>query len=460
MPTYSVDSQTPTPDSVEINNQASPPRQGQQAKPETDTWFFATHELLDALPQVWTRGLLYLLVGFAAIIIPWTLLSKVDETGSARGRLEPKGRAIRLDAAVTGTVKAIKVKEGESVEAGQVLMELESEVTRADLQQAEARLEGESNRLVQLQLVKKQLEITNRTQRLQNQAQESAQQAQISQIQQQSDFNRSSSTLTQELLAKDEDRVKRFKALSQQGIISGLQAEDAERALIESHQRLRKNQADLQQSQSELEKQLSTYQKTRREGELSLIESEKQLQELQAQIVELQSNITQTRNALKSLQFQLQQRTLQAPIAGTVFQLPIKSAGAVVQPGTLVAQIAPRDVPLVLRAQMSSQQSGFLRIGLPVKVKFDAYPFQDYGIVEGRLSWISPDSKVQETGQGQTEVFELEITVDRPYIQTPTRQIPLTPGQTAAAEVITRQRRVIDFILDPFKKLQEGGLKL
>ncbi len=461
MPTHSVNSQTLTKEPADTSNNPSPPlKQVQQAAPDVDTWFYATQELLDALPRVWTRGLLYLLMVFAAIVLPWALLSKVDETGSARGRLEPKGRVIRLDAAATGTVKAIKVKEGESVAAGQVLMELESDVTRANLQQAESRLDGQINRLAQLQLIKKQLEITNRTQRLQNQAQASVQQAQISQTKQQTNFNQVSSTLTQELLVKDEDRVKRFETLRQQGIISGLQAEEAERALIESHQRLSKNQVDLKQSQSELNKQLSAYEKTRREGELSLIESEKQLQELQAQIVELQSNISQTRNGIKALEFQLQQRTLQAPIAGTVFQLPIKSAGAVVQVGTLAAQIAPKNVPLVLRAQMTSQQSGFLRVGLPVKMKFDAYPFQDYGVVEGRVSWISPDSKIQEMTQGQTEVFELEVTIDRPYIQTATRRISLTPGQTATAEVITRQRRVIDFILDPFKKLQQGGLKL
>ena len=90
-------------------------------------WSFATTELLDTFPQVWTRGLLYFLMVFMGIILPWAIFSQVDETGKARGRLEPKGQTIKLDAPVAGTVAAIKVKEGELVTAGQTLLELESE---------------------------------------------------------------------------------------------------------------------------------------------------------------------------------------------------------------------------------------------------------------------------------------------------------------------------------------------
>jgi HlyD family secretion protein len=103
-------------------------------------------------------------------------------------------------------------------------------------------------------------------------------------------------------------------------------------------------------------------------------------------------------------------------------------------------------------------------VGLPVNLKFDAYPFQDYGIVSGRLSWISPDSRLasNEAGErgGQTEFFELEIKLDQTYIYTDGQKITLTPGQTATAEVVVRQRRVIDFILDPFKRLRQTGLRM
>jgi HlyD family secretion protein len=97
---------------------------------------------------------------------------------------------------------------------------------------------------------------------------------------------------------------------------------------------------------------------------------------------------------------------------------------------------------------------------MAVKMKFDAYPFQDYGVVEGKVSQISPTSKVTETNQGQIATFDWEIELKQTGIKTSNGCTALSPGQTATAEVIVRQRRIIDFILDPFKKLQKGGLEL
>ncbi len=174
----------------------------------------------------------------------------------------------------------------------------------------------------------------------------------------------------------------------------------------------------------------------------------------------MQAEIAQTQKQIKSLEFQMQQRLIRASVDGMILQLPVEHAGAVLQPGDTVAQIAPKGAPLILRANMTSQESGFLQVGMPVKVKFDAYPFQDYGIIEGRLISISPDSKITETPSGPIETFELEVALEKTFIQAQNKRIALTPGQTGTAEVIVRQRRVIDFILDPFKKLQKGGLKL
>jgi hemolysin D len=125
-----------------------------------------------------------------------------------------------------------------------------------------------------------------------------------------------------------------------------------------------------------------------------------------------------------------------------------------------MVEIAPKNSALILRAQIPPTDSGFLKVGMPVKVKFDAYPFQDYGVSDGELTWISPDSKMNETPQGKQEVFELKVKLDKPYIQDQDKRIALTPGQTATAEVVIRQRRVIDFFIDPFKKLQQDGMKL
>jgi HlyD family secretion protein len=113
-----------------------------------------------------------------------------------------------------------------------------------------------------------------------------------------------------------------------------------------------------------------------------------------------------------------------------------------------------------VKAQIPSANSGFSKVGQPVKLKFDAYPFQDYGTQSGRVQWISPNSTLKTIGNAQIEVFNLEVIMDQPYLQTSSKRIMLSPGQSVSAEVIVRQRRIIDFLLDPFRKLQGDGLKL
>ncbi|MBD2252265.1 HlyD family efflux transporter periplasmic adaptor subunit [Nostoc parmelioides] len=481
-----------------------------QALTQTNDWFYGTEELLDALPQRWTRSMLYLLISFTIVVLPWAMFTKVDETGSARGRLEPQGATQKLGVAVTSSVKAVNVAEGATVKAGQVLLELESDVLQSQVEQAQTRLEELINRQGQQELLKNQLMLTINIQQQQNQAQELEKMAQVHQAQQNLDARQStynlqrleklalveqarqdinSSQLAQKLgnsrLQRDIKEVLRYRRLLRQGAIAQIKvvelekiAEDSQRSLLqansdftqaqlrlqekESHYQTTVSQtlADIEQAKLRLQEQQSSYQSLVQTGKLALLRSQEQLKDLQNQLTTLQSEIIQTKSQINAFKIQIQQRVVRSPVDGTIFDLPIDKPGPVVEAGQIVAQIAPKNAAIILRSSMPSQHSGFLKVGMPVKIKFDAYPFQDYGVLPGRVSWISPDSKIQTTSQGNVEVYEMDITLDHPYIQAGNKRITLTPGQSATAEVIIRQRRVIDFILDPFKKLQKSGLEL
>lgn len=525
-----------------------------------DEWSYLTKDLIDTLPRVWSRGLLYFLVIFAGIILPWSMLSKIDETGTSRGRLEPKGSIQKLDTIASGIVSAVKVKEGQTVKAGQVLLELESDVLRTDLQQAQTKVEGLQNRLAQLNLLKNQLLITVGVQERQNQAQEQEKMSQINQAEQNLDSkktaynlqkeekqsilnqaqqnldskraiynlqkveklaqidqarhnlnsSKTANKLAQSQLLKDRAEVQRYRKLWQQNVVPEIKVIELERVAEESKRLQEKTQSDVKQAELRLTEEQKRYesiiyqaksdveqaelrlkeeesrskttlqlaqsdidqaklrvqeqQRSRQTlthaNKLALLKSEEQLKDLQRQVTSLETEIAENKSQIKSLNLQLAQRVLRSPVEGTVFQLPIQRPGVVAQSGQAIAQIAPKDAMLAFKAQMPTSESGFLRKGMSVKLKFDAYPFQDYGVVAGHLTSISPDSKMLETPQGKIEVFELEITLDQNYIQDRNKRIVLTAGQTATAEVIVRQRRVIDFVLDPFKKLQKGGLDL
>jgi len=150
---------------------------------EQQDWSESTKELLDTLPQIWTRGLLYFLGIFLTVVIPWAIFAKIDETGTARGRLEPQEETVKLDAAITGTVAEIRVKEGDLVQQGQILLTLESDLVRSELQQEQERLEGQINRLNQVNLLKSQLNFALSIQQQQKQEGASEKQNQVSQAQ-------------------------------------------------------------------------------------------------------------------------------------------------------------------------------------------------------------------------------------------------------------------------------------
>ncbi|TFI52964.1 HlyD family efflux transporter periplasmic adaptor subunit [Mastigocladus laminosus UU774] len=481
-----------------------------QVKEEVKDWHYATEELLDALPRVWTRSVLYVLIGFTVIAIPWSVLTKVDETGNARGRIEPKGSTQKLDALSSGSVKAVRVKEGDTVKAGQVLLELESDILQTELQQAQEKLTGLLNQRSQFDLLKNQILLTlgvqeqqNKSQALEkisqlNQAkqelnaklsiynlQKLEKQSLLNQAQQQIYTSRNDLKSAEERLKLDSRIVNRFSQLLNDGAVSITQIDQLKKEQQQSKQMYEKAQSDVKQAQLRLAEEQSRYQATVNQlesdiekaklqlqgeqsnyqsllqaGKLAILKNRQQLKDFQTQITGLESQIAQIKSQMASLKLQLQQRIVRSPVNGVVFELPVTKSGAVVQLGQRVAQIAPQNTPFILKAQMPIQQSGFLKVGMPVKIKLDAYPFQQYGIAQGKVTWISPDSKVIQTSQGKEESFDLDIALDQQYLQDGNKRIPLNPGQTATAEVVIRQRRVIDFVLDPFQRLQKDGLKL
>ncbi|MGB5635982.1 MAG: response regulator [Waterburya sp.] len=476
----------------------------------SDDWSSQTKELIDTLPRVWTRGLFYFLAIFAVISIPWAMLAQVDETGTAKGRLEPSGKTFILDAPVAGTVAAINVQAGDVVEAGQNLLELESDIVSAELQQLQTQLSGQQNQLNQLKLLKKQLLLTVNTQEQESQAQKLEKQAQVAQAQQQLRFYQTSYDSQQEeklaqvnqakqdvvysqtalnsaqkVLAKAQKEIGRYRQAWKEGVIAEVQVVQQEDIIAERQQAFDQAQSEFQQAQLRLAEQQNNYAQVVRQaesdieeaqlqlqeqeksdrtlnytGKLAILRSQEQLKNTESEIVSLSAEIAQSKSKIASVQYQLKQRVLKAPVRGTVFDLPIQKSGEVLQPGDVVAEIAPEGSPLVVIAQMATAESGSLTKGMPVKLKFDAYPFQDYGIITGELTSISPTSKITETEQGQVANYNLEIELDRDCLPKADQCIPLRPGDTVTAEVIERQRRIIDFILDPFKKLQQGGLEL
>ncbi|WP_088241881.1 HlyD family efflux transporter periplasmic adaptor subunit, partial [Calothrix rhizosoleniae] len=401
---------------------------------------YGTKELLDGLPQLWTHGVLYCLLFFAVIGIPWATMSKVDETGSAMGRIEPKGATQKLDSLAAGSVKFVNVKEGDTVKAGQTLLEINADVLETELQQAKAKLTGLLNQRAQLDVLKNQIQLTLSTQEQQNQSQaleklsqinqakhnlaaktsifylqRLEKQALVNQVNQQIYTSLNDQNAFKSRLAIDSRQVQRFSNLMKDGAVSVNQVDEllkqeqesqriyeksqsdvkkARLRLIEEKNRFQATmnqlEADISQAKLRLQEEKNSYQALLQAGKLAILKNQEQLKEIDKQATALESQIAQTKGQITSLNIQLKQRIVRSPIDGVIFELPFSKSGQVVQSGQRIAQIAPKNADVVLKAQMPIQDSGFLKVGMVVKVKFDAYPYQEYGIVEGKVTWVSP----------------------------------------------------------------------
>ena len=107
----------------------------------------------------------------------------------------------------------------------------------------------------------------------------------------------------------------------------------------------------------------------------------------------------------------------------------------------------------MLRIEIAEQDRAFLREGLPVKLKFSAFPYQRYGLINGTLEYISPATK--PSPQTKQPVYEGRVTLERDHYLVADKKYPLRYGMTATAEVVVRERRLIDLALDPFRQI--GG---
>jgi HlyD family secretion protein len=142
-----------------------------------------------------------------------------------------------------------------------------------------------------------------------------------------------------------------------------------------------------------------------------------------------------------------------APVSGVVTDLTSTQPGDKIQANTPLGGIAPRNSHSVVKVEIAENDRAFLREGLPVKLKFNAFPYQRYGVINGRLDYVSPATK--PASQTRQPVYEARVTLERDYYQVAETRYPLRYGMTATVEIVVRERRLIDLALDPFRQI--GG---
>jgi len=498
------------PNSQERSTAANSPA----AATNTANWSTSLQTVLDQPPSTLPRQLILGGLTFCVAFGAWATLGRIDEVGHARGQLVPKGEVYKIHPIESGKIARIRVKEGQSVKAGEELVELDTEIAATEVERLQQMLVADQIQLNQMQslIARTRLEAQTRAEIAKADAQ--AAMAAIDEINAKAAATQKQLTELRTAAAASEDRVKRLKPLSgttqelrqkleadvvaaveeverlkplvEAGAISKKYLLDAQQVLrdrqsaitknqleevtntkereFEAEQALRDRTSAIAANESELPQTLAQAKQLQAgltqkqaEGRRTQIEAQQKIQQLEVETTQLKAKIAENQNLLTSAKAKLKQRFLYAPVDGVVSSLNIPNPGEVVQPGQTIAEMAPQNAPLVLSASLPNQEAGFVKIGMPAQVKLDAFPYQDYGMVTGKVLSISSDAKPDER---LGAVYRVQVALDRSYVTANHQTIKLKAGQTASAEIIIRRRRIADIILDPIRQLQKGGINL
>jgi hemolysin D len=474
----------------------------------SDTTFLpAALEVIETPPSPIGRKMLMSLSAMVVVAVVWSIIGKIDIVATAPGKIIPAERVKIIQwggsgggsEGLTGVVRAVHVTEGQRVKAGQLLIELDPTITGADEAQANrgllsANIDGEKERAMMSYLATGRYQFTApentpsdvvQTQRALIQstiAEYEAKRSNLDQSQTEKQSELQTAILEQEKLQDTlrllEQQVAARSELAEKGYGSKLQLWQIQEQLIE-----RKKNLSMQ----------SSLIAKARAGISAIVQQRAQLkQELSrgslTGLAKAQDDASvRTQEQAKARQRQALTRIM-APVDGIITQLAVNTVGGVIQAAQPLMTVVPQGSELIVEANIQNKDIGFVRKGQLVHVKLEAYPFTQYGLIEGTLDQISADAvhlnsdtnndrteKNNQPGLTYTAKIKLNPVSARSFIAkicgttetSPSKQqagnfncaqTVMTSGMIAQAEIKTGQRRIIQYILSPVAKVtSEAG---
>ena len=140
---------------------------------------------------------------------------------------------------------------------------------------------------------------------------------------------------------------------------------------------------------------------------------------------------------------------IRAPVDGVVTTVTFTDVGAQVDEKTPVALIAPRGARKVLEIEINERDRAFLKPGMPVRIKVNAFPYQRYGVLTGELEHIAPASTTNRDTKQIT--YKARVGLERDHFTINKVATPIRYGMAAKVEIVVDHRRLIDLALDPFR---------
>lgn len=437
-------------------------------KTQDEVAFLPAHlELTETPVSPASRWTMRLIIALFSIALLWACIGKVDVVALAPGKIVPSSRTKVIQSAETGVVKHILVEDGQKVEAGQLLIELDATGAQADVSKA-------GDALINARLAQLRLDAMARAlktgQLPQMQPDESLPKARW-----QSDQELASSEYLafqqkrenlQAGIAQRRAEIATIKSMlgpmAESAVIARTREADYEK-LIQGQYVGRHDYLLRQQERIAAEQNLASHRSRLHEAQSALRGSQEQLDVLAADFKE--QTLTQLRQANEQLQQYApevkrteqrdKQLSLRAPVDGTVQQLAIHTVGGVVTPAQALMAVVPQGDQVEVEATVLNKDIGFVRAGQAATIKVESFPYTRYGYLTGEVVSVSSDA-AQDEKMGL--IFPARVRITKNQLNIDGVPVRVTPGMSLSVEIKTGGRRLISYVLSPLQRTRhEAG---
>lgn len=423
-------------------------------------------EILESPPSPMGRMLVWAILGLFILVILWSFIGEIDEVVVTRGKVIPIGYTKVLQAEDKGIVKRILVQEGQRVKEGELLMELDRTMSESDLNalKKEIAYYDLNIRRIMAELGNKPFmteaeagagfDSKDMIQQMSlYQSRQSEKKARLefydAQIRQKEDSVRvaeSSLEKYRQLLAIAWEREQNLKEIVEEGAISKYTYLEYKGKRIELEQNVQMNISELSAARADASA-------ARQQQAQYLAEWNRQLQE---ELINCRKQYNTLKESERKAELKNKLIEIKSPVDGAVHRLDIHTVGAVVREAQALMEVVPEGTPMEIEAWMENKDVGFVYPGMPVEVKVDAFNFQKFGTIKGKVREISPDA-IEDKERGQ--LYRVMVSVDEAKLHMDNKDLPIYPGMAVSAEIKTRKKRIIDFFLEPFQTYKNEALR-
>jgi hemolysin D len=401
------------------------------------------------------RRFAYSIMALFIIALLWAILGKVDIVAVAPGRIVVSDRTKLVQPLERSVVRRVLVDDGDRVQAGQPLVELDATIASADKASADEQVKSAQTDALRARALLHALAVSQRQPNAEFPAHWPAADVASARAQLTAEW----SDITAKL-AKSASEISHREAEigTTREMIRKLEAtiplarqreNDLTKLAEEGYAPVHTGQ-DKTRERMEMERDLATQRARLLEAQAALRESGS-AREAQADFKHQQSSQDQAKAAQRE-----KLTVLTAPVAGTVQQLAIHTAGGVVTDAQALMVIVPDGAQVTAEVTMENKDVGFVNPGQAAEIKLETFPYTRYGTVPASVSRVSADA-VNDEKRGA--LFPAMLTLNTAQIDIDGKPIRLSPGMNLTAEIKTGQRRVIEFLLSPIQRAGNESLR-